>query len=86
MCSGTARIISIVTGGSGARAARQDSCGENVIAVSREARLVERAVLEPGGIVSFSGKKPAPEDMRHREVLERLDQLMGQLRSLRPAQ
>jgi len=47
---------------------------------------VERAVLEPGGIVSFSGKKPAPEEMRHREVLERLDQLMGHLRSLRPAQ
>ncbi len=47
---------------------------------------VERAVLEPGGIVSFSGKKPAPEDMRHREVLARLDQLMSNLRSLRPAQ
>src|SRR5712692_10978022 len=47
---------------------------------------VERAVLEPGGIVSFSGKKPAPEETRHREVLERLDQLMGHLRSLRPAQ
>jgi uncharacterized membrane protein YcaP (DUF421 family) len=47
---------------------------------------VERAVLEPGGIVSFSGKKPAPEETRHREVLARLDQLMGHLRSLRPAQ
>lgn len=44
---------------------------------------VERAVLEPGGTVSFIGKKPAPEEIRHREVLERLDQMMGEVAKLR---
>ena len=42
---------------------------------------VERAVLEPGGTLSFVGKKPAPEESRHRELLERLDRIM---RSLSP--
>ncbi len=44
---------------------------------------VERAVLEPGGTVSFIGKKPAPEEIRHREVLKRLDQMMGEVAKLR---
>jgi uncharacterized membrane protein YcaP (DUF421 family) len=44
---------------------------------------VERAVLEPGGTVSFIAKKPAPEEIRHREVLERLDQMMSELAKLR---
>ncbi len=47
---------------------------------------VKRAVLEPGGTVSFIGKKPAPEEMRHREVLQRLDQMMGVLARLRTIQ
>lgn len=34
---------------------------------------VERAVLEPGGTLSFIRKGPEPEDARHRELIERLD-------------
>ena len=45
---------------------------------------VERAVLEPGGIISFIGKKPAPEESRQRELLERLDAITRQLAQLRP--
>jgi len=44
---------------------------------------VERAVLEPGGTLSFIGKKPAPEETRHRELLGRLDQLAQELAQLR---
>ena len=44
---------------------------------------VERAVLEPGGTLSFIGKKPAPEETRHREILGRLDQLARELAQLR---
>jgi uncharacterized membrane protein YcaP (DUF421 family) len=47
---------------------------------------VERAVLEPGGIVSFLGRKPPPEEMRHREVLARLDQMMQEMGKLRMMQ
>ncbi len=44
---------------------------------------VERAVLEPGGIVSFLGRKPPPEELRHREVLARLDQMTQEMAKLR---
>lgn len=45
---------------------------------------VERAVLEPGGIISFVGRKPTAEDTRHSELLERLDQITRALAQLRP--
>jgi uncharacterized membrane protein YcaP (DUF421 family) len=44
---------------------------------------VERAVLEPGGAVSFFAKKPTPEAARHQELLARLDQLGASLQQLR---
>jgi uncharacterized membrane protein YcaP (DUF421 family) len=44
---------------------------------------VERAVLEPGGTLSFIGKKPAPEELRHHELLRRLDQVIEELAYLR---
>lgn len=44
---------------------------------------VERAVLEPGGIFSFVGKKPTTEDTRHTELLERLDRIARDLAQLR---
>ena len=44
---------------------------------------VERAVLEPGGTLSFIAKKPAPEEARHREVVERLEGLARDLAQLR---
>jgi uncharacterized membrane protein YcaP (DUF421 family) len=46
-------------------------------------REVEKAVLEPGGTISFTAKKPVPEEMRHQEVLQRLDQLSRELAQLR---
>ena len=45
---------------------------------------VERAVLEPGGIISFLGRKPSAEDTRHSELLERLDRITRDLAQLRP--
>jgi len=47
---------------------------------------IECAVLEPGGTLSFLGKKPAPEEARHRELLERLDQMMAEMAQLRRMQ
>jgi uncharacterized membrane protein YcaP (DUF421 family) len=44
---------------------------------------VERAVLEPGGSISFMGKKPEPVEERHQELLARLDQVTTELAALR---
>jgi len=44
---------------------------------------VERAVLEPGGTISFFAKKPEPDESRHRELLARLDQMMREIEQLR---
>jgi uncharacterized membrane protein YcaP (DUF421 family) len=44
---------------------------------------VERAVLEPGGTITFIGKKPAPDETRHRELLDRLDQITREVARLR---
>jgi uncharacterized membrane protein YcaP (DUF421 family) len=44
---------------------------------------VERAVLEPGGTISFVAKKPAPDETRHRELLQRLEQMMREIEKLR---
>ncbi|MHB8653107.1 MAG: DUF421 domain-containing protein [Terriglobia bacterium] len=44
---------------------------------------VQRAVLEPGGIISFAGKTPAPEEARHKELLERLNVISRELAQLR---
>jgi uncharacterized membrane protein YcaP (DUF421 family) len=47
---------------------------------------VEQAVLEPGGSISFIGKKPAPETIRYQEIIARLDQIAHDLALLRAAQ
>jgi uncharacterized membrane protein YcaP (DUF421 family) len=44
---------------------------------------VDRATLDPSGTISFTGKKPAPEEARHRELLKRLDQLTREVATLR---
>jgi uncharacterized membrane protein YcaP (DUF421 family) len=44
---------------------------------------VDRAVLEPGGTISFFAKKPEPDESRHRELLGRLDQMMQEIEKLR---
>jgi uncharacterized membrane protein YcaP (DUF421 family) len=45
--------------------------------------LVDRAVLEPGGTVSFLGKSLQPEEMRYRELLQRLDTISRDVAALR---
>ena len=45
--------------------------------------LIDRAVLEPGGAISFFGKQPAPEEARYQEVLKRLDAISRELAALR---
>ena len=46
---------------------------------------VDRAVLEGGGVISFVGRKPPPEDVRHAQLTERLDQIVKELTALRAA-
>jgi uncharacterized membrane protein YcaP (DUF421 family) len=46
---------------------------------------VERAVLEPGGGLTFVARKPAPEAARHEELLARLDALAREVQGLRAA-
>jgi uncharacterized membrane protein YcaP (DUF421 family) len=40
---------------------------------------VERAILEPGGTISFIGRKPAPEAERYQEIISRLDHILLEL-------
>lgn len=44
---------------------------------------VDRAILEPGGTLCFFAKQPIPDELRHREVMERLDHLTQELAQLR---
>src|SRR5499427_7289604 len=44
---------------------------------------IDRAIIEPGGTISFIGKKPTPEIARHEELLARLDQLTREVAALR---
>ena len=43
---------------------------------------VDEAVLEPGGTISFLARKPGSEDLRHGELLKRLDGLLSEIRAL----
>jgi len=45
--------------------------------------LIDRAVLEPGGNISFIAKKPEPEEIRYQEVLKRLDAIGRDLAALK---
>jgi uncharacterized membrane protein YcaP (DUF421 family) len=48
---------------------------------------VRECILEPGGTLTFIAKKPDTEDMRHQELLKKLDALtqeLAQLRKLQP--
>ena len=47
---------------------------------------VDRCILEPGGTLSFVGKKPASEEVRHQELLDRLEKLMEEVTRLRASQ
>jgi uncharacterized membrane protein YcaP (DUF421 family) len=47
---------------------------------------VQQCILEPGGTITFIGKKPAPEESRHRELLDRMEKLMAEVVKLRGSQ
>ena len=47
---------------------------------------VDKCVLEPGGTLTFVGKKPGTEDVRHKELLDRLDLLTKEITALRGSQ
>ncbi len=44
---------------------------------------IDRAILDPGGSISFFAKRPTPETERHAQLLARLDDLSAQLAALR---
>lgn len=44
---------------------------------------VQQCVLEPGGTITFIGKKPGTEESRHRELLDRMEKMMQELVKLR---
>src|SRR3984893_3593814 len=46
---------------------------------------VQKCVLEPGGTLTFAGKKPATDDIRHQELVTRLERLMEEVAILRRA-
>ena len=46
---------------------------------------VQQCVLEPGGTISFIGKKPDSDEARHQALMLRIDGLMAEIAKLRPA-
>ena len=47
--------------------------------------LIDHAILDPGGTISFAPKQPSPDDTRHRELLTRLDAMAAQISALQAA-
>ena len=47
---------------------------------------IEQAVLEPTGVVSFTPRKPVPEQTRHDQVMARLDEIARLVAGLRQTQ
>lgn len=43
---------------------------------------VQQCVLEPGGTITFIGKKPDTEEMRHRDLVDRMEKMMVELNKL----
>jgi uncharacterized membrane protein YcaP (DUF421 family) len=44
---------------------------------------INRAILDPGGGISFSAKTPGPDTSRHEEIMARLEALSAQVSALR---
>jgi uncharacterized membrane protein YcaP (DUF421 family) len=44
---------------------------------------VQKCILEPGGTLTFVAKKPATDDVRHQELVVRLESLMQEVSRLR---
>jgi uncharacterized membrane protein YcaP (DUF421 family) len=47
---------------------------------------VQQCILEPGGTLSFLGKKPGTEDIRHQDLVARLERLSQEIALLRGPQ
>ncbi|MGH7935917.1 MAG: DUF421 domain-containing protein [Chthoniobacterales bacterium] len=47
---------------------------------------VEKAILDPGGVFTFVAKKPGPDEMRHRELMARIDQVSREIAQLKLGQ
>ena len=47
--------------------------------------LIDHAILDPGGTISFTPKQPSPDDTRHRELLARLDAMAAQISAMQAA-
>jgi len=47
---------------------------------------VDQCVLEPGGTISFIGKKPGSDEQRHQVLMQRIDALMAEVVKLRGAE
>ena len=47
---------------------------------------VEQCILEPGGTLTFLGKRPTSEDVRHHELLAGIEKLAHQITLLRGSQ
>lgn len=47
---------------------------------------VDKCTLEPGGTLTFAGKKPGTDDVRHQELLGRLEKLMEEVVRLKGSQ
>jgi uncharacterized membrane protein YcaP (DUF421 family) len=43
---------------------------------------VDRAILEPGGVISFCARRPQPEEARQTALLDRLDEISRKLDAL----
>ncbi len=44
---------------------------------------IDHATIEPGGVLTFIGKKPAVNEVRQGEILEKLDAIKKEIESLR---
>jgi uncharacterized membrane protein YcaP (DUF421 family) len=47
---------------------------------------VQKCILEPGGTLSFLAKKPPVEELRHQELLQRIEKLTGEIVRMRGSQ
>jgi uncharacterized membrane protein YcaP (DUF421 family) len=47
---------------------------------------VQECILEPGGTLSFLAKKPPVEELRHQELLQRIEKLTGEIVRMRGSQ
>jgi len=47
---------------------------------------VQQCILEPGGTITFIGKKPGTDESRHRQLMDRMETMMAEIVKLRGTQ